>query len=337
MTESARSAPHIHSPRTVGAIMREVIYALLPGILVATLVFGWGVIIQCLLACAFAVGVEAMMLSLRQRPLTPFLGDYSAVVTGLLLALSLSPFTPWWATLLATAFAVAVAKHLFGGIGHNPFNPAMAGYAFVLLCYPATLSIWPDTTAAAPALGETLAAIFLGAFPTDAVSGATPLAHLRTELGRMTMISELHRDPLFGYVGARGWEWLATAWLVGGLWLLFRGIIQWRIPLAVILGFVSVSLVFHAYDTDVYASPLFHLFSGGLMLAAFFIATDPVSASTTPRGRLIYGAGIGLLVYLIRTFGGYPDGVAFAVLLMNAAVPLIDRYTRPLVVGERRR
>ena len=336
MNNIGPSAPHIHRQRSVAMVMREVCYALVPGILVAFYLFGSGVIIQCLLACLAAVGSEALILKLRKRPISFYLQDCSALLTGLLIGLTVSPLTPWWMTIMAAVFAIAVAKHLFGGLGHNLFNPAMAGYAFVLLCFPAAMTVWPDVTTPAPGLAVTIESIFLRGGPPDAVSGATPLGWLQTELAGMAMLSELQSSPLLGLFGGRGWEWLAMAWLLGGSWLLFRGIIRWPIPAAVLIGCLAPALLFHAFDPDAYASPMLHLFSGGLMLGAFFIATDPVSAATSVRGRLIYGTGIGLVVYLIRTFGNYPDGIAFGVLLMNASVPLIDHYTRPPVIGENR-
>lgn len=332
----ARSAPHIHRQRSVAAIMHEVACALIPGIIVAIVLFGWGVLIQCLLAYFSALLSEALILKLRRLPLRLYLADGSALLTALLLALTLSPLTPWWLTVSASAFAIIIVKHVFGGIGQNLFNPAMAGYVFVILCFPAAMNVWPDITTARADLPVTLNAIFTAAALPDAVSGATPLAYLRTAIDNMVMIPEIEQQPVFGLLGGRGWEWLACAWLLGGVWLWYRGIIKWRIPLSVIAGCAAASLLFYIHNPDSYASPLFHLFSGGLMLGAFFIATDPVTAASTPRGRLLYGAGIGILTYLIRTFGGYPDGMAFAVLIMNAFVPLIDQYTRPPVVGEQR-
>jgi electron transport complex protein RnfD len=343
MTEPGlRASPHIHAPVSVAAVMRDVLLGLIPGLLVHAWYFGPGIFVQCMLAAATALACEYGMLRLRGRPVRIFLYDGSALVTALLLALTLSPFTPWWATILGAAFAIVVAKHLYGGLGHNLFNPAMAGYVFVLLCFPAALTVWPQPLGVAEArlgLTDTLAMIFTGApagGTIDSLTGATPIGYLRTQLAQMAMISELRAHPLFGSVGGRGFETLAFAFLLGGAWLLYRRVIQWRIPASLIGGLFAASLLFYAIDADRYASPVFHLFSGGTMLAAFFIATDPVSAATTPRGRLIFGASIGVLAYLIRTFGGYPDGIAFAVLLMNAAAPLIDHYTRPAVLGEKR-
>ena len=168
----------------------------------------------------------------------------------------------------------------------------------------------------------------------DALSGATALDYLQSQLGLMSMVSEVKLDPIYGQFAGAGWEWINFAYLIGGIALILTGIIKWHIPVAVILSLFLLSLIFNLSDPDIYASPLFHLFGGGSILCAFFIATDPVSASTTPMGRLFYGALIGILIYVIRVWGAYPDGVAFAVLIANALVPVIDKYTKPKIVGE---
>lgn len=333
------SSPHRHSGATVRGVMLRVAAALLPGLAAYVLNFGIGIVIHCVLAAAFAVGTEYFMLKLRGRPVALHLADGSVLVTALLLALCLSPLTPWWITLCATVFAVVVAKHAFGGLGHNLFNPAMAGYVFVLLCFPAQMNLWPAVPGVAEhgiSLGGYTAAIFSTGSETDAVSGATALGHMKSRLGLMEMVSEIRSEPVFGTLAGSGWEWVAAGYLVGGIALLFLGVIRWEIPVSMLGGLFAVSAVFHIYDPDVYASPLFHLFAGATMLGAFFIATDPVTASTTPRGRIVYGGLIGILAWVIRTWGAYPDGIAFAVLAGNAAAPLIDHYTRPRVLGESR-
>ncbi len=333
------SSPHLHQARSVAQVMRQVIYALLPGILISAWVFGAGVLIQCVFAVGFALALEMVMLKLRGRSLHPFLYDGSAVVTALLFALCISPYTPIWVNFLGIAFAIVIAKHVYGGIGNNLFNPAMAGYIFVLLCFPAVMATWPLATGEHPGLAELLQIIFTGNTGIenfDAVSGPTALAYTQSQLRGMSMLQEIRTSPLFGSVGGKGSEWIAAAWLAGGVWLIMQKIISWRLPAYFLGTLLGISLIFHGYDTDLFLPPLLTLFTGGIMLAAFFIITDPVTASTTPRGRIIYVCGIALLAWLIRTFGGYPDGVAFAVLLMNAAVPLIDQYTRPPAFGERR-
>ncbi|WP_297529289.1 electron transport complex subunit RsxD [Thiohalobacter sp.] len=337
------SSPHLPPVNSVDRVMRQVLLALLPGMTAAWWFFGWGVLVNVLLATATCVATEALMLRIRRRPVGRFLGDWSAVLTGMLLALALPPLVPWWMPVLGAGFAMVVAKHLFGGIGFNPFNPAMVGYVVLLVSFPREMTLWNPPAALAGhhlGLGETLAWMFAGRLPAgvglDALTMATPLDTVKTELGLGQTLSEISEKPLFGYFGGRGWEWVNLWYLLGGLWLIRRRVIGWQIPAGMLGGLFLIALFFHAIDTDTFPSPLFHLFSGAAMLGAFFIATDPVTASTTPRGRLLYAAGIGVIAYVIRTWGGYPDGVAFAVLLMNMAVPTIDYYTQPRVFGQSR-
>ncbi len=340
-TDKVITSPHTHSVTTVDAIMRQVLFALIPGILLSTLYFGVGVLIQCILAVVFALLSEAFVLKLRQQEIAPVLKNGTAIITAILFALTISPYTTWWVNLTGVAFAIIVAKHLFGGLGKNPFNPAMAGYVFVLLCFPLKMAYWPDLSGFSEqelSLSQNIIIIFSGlpiGQELDAISGATPLANMKIELGLMTMVSEIEMNPLYGGIGGKGWEWIAAAYLAGGIWLLITKVIRWQIPVTVLGTIFIISLLFNFIDTDMYPSALYHLFTGGTMLCAFFIATDPASSSTTPKGKIIYAAGVGLLIYIIRTWGGYPDGIAFSILIMNALVPLIDYYTRPKTLGEK--
>jgi Na+-translocating ferredoxin:NAD+ oxidoreductase subunit D len=338
-------APHVVAPNSVARVMRLVLYALVPTIILHVVFFGTGLVIQILLAAATAFATEALALRLRGKPLAVFLGDYSALITAVLLALCLPPLAPWWLVVSGTAFAILLAKHLYGGLGANPFNPAMVGYAVLLVSFPVQLLHWlPPNLASIGhvelSFGETLTTIFTGAPPArltwDAITSPTPLETLRTNLTLGMTMGEAHASPIFGRFGGKGWEWINLATLAGGLWLLALRIIRWQIPVAMLGALVICASVMSAADPGAYAGPIFHLTSGASMLGAFFIATDPVSAATSDRGRLIYGAGIGVLTYVIRTWGGYPDGVAFAVLLMNLSVPLIDRYTIPRIYGHPR-
>jgi len=333
-------SPYFHQQTSVANVMRQVIYALIPGILVSIWILGWGVLIQCLIAIIFAITFEAVMLYIRKLPMKIFLFDGSAIVTAILFALSITPFTPLWVSLLGIAFAIIIVKHLYGGLGFNLFNPAMAGYVFVLLCFPVEMTYWPNVKGVGEVdvgLIETLTVIFTGQpliMELDSISGATPLGYMKSQLNNMAMISEIRSSPLFGSFGGKGSEWISFAWLTGGLWLFIQRIIRWQLPVMFLTSLFIFSLLFYWYDNNIYLSPVFTLLTGGTMLAAFFIVTDPVTASTTPRGKIIFAIGIGVLTYIIRTWGGYPDGIAFAVLIMNAAVPLIDTYTRPNVFGE---
>jgi len=322
--------------------MRQVVYALVPAIAAYTWFFGIGILVNCAIACAVAVLTEVVALILRRRPIEPFVNDFSAIVTGVLLAFCLPPLTPWWVTATGSFFAIALAKQLYGGLGFNVFNPAMAGYVALLVSFPEDMSYWTAPSIGnldyeAPTALMTLQYALTGGLPDgvtlDAISRATPLDTVKTELGMMRTIGEIRTNPLFGDFGGRGWEWINNFIALGGFWLIFRGIIRWHIPVAMLGGLLAMASLFYILDSSIYAGPGFHLFSGGAMLCAFFIATDPVSGATTNLGKIIYGTGIGVLTYVIRTWGVYPDGIAFSILLMNMAAPLIDRYTRPRVYG----
>lgn len=327
-------SPHLALPVSVTQIMKRVLLALVPGTAALVWFFGLGVLTNLLLAISFCVASEAAVIHLRKRPLDQALGDYSAVVTGWLLGIALPPLSPWWLILVASVFAIVVAKQLYGGLGYNPFNPAMVGYVVVLISFPVEMTAWLAPELPGPGLGEAMAAVLSsGAAGIDGATGATALDVVKTQLTFGRMISEISGGPAFGHLGSAGTEWVAMAFLLGGLWMVWMGVTSWRIPAATLAGIFLCAGFFWALDPETHASPLFHLFSGGAMLGAFFIATDPVSACTTPRGRLIFGIGVGGITYVIRAWGGYPEGIAFAVLLMNMMAPTIDHYTRPRVFG----
>ncbi len=340
MSLSLHSSPHIQSGNRVNRMMLAVIYALIPGVLACMHFFGPGVIVNIILAVATALAAEALMLRLRKRPIKPFLLDGSAVVTGILLGVALPSLAPWWLPVLGAGFALIIAKHLYGGLGYNPFNPAMVGYAMLLIAFPREMTLWLTPEVHDITLLDTLRYTFLEQLPAgqtlDGLTAATPLDAIKTALSQNLTLTEIQNSSteLFGMLSGHGWEWINLLFMLGGLVLIYMRIISWHIPLAMLATLFLVSGLFHLNDPDAFTSPLFHLFGGATMLGAFFIATDPVTAATTNRGRIIYGIGIGLLLYIIRTWGGYPDAVAFAVLLMNMAVPTIDYYTRPPVFGE---
>lgn len=335
-------APHFSPPVTVQGVMRDVLIALVPGIAACAWFFGPGVLVQIGLAVAFAVGFEAIMLRLRGQDLRLHLTDLSAVVTAVLFALCLPPLAPWWVSAIGMLFAIVVAKHLFGGLGHNIFNPAMVGYVVCLISFPRELTAWlPPLSLAdtAMSLQQTLAAIFTGALPTglswDAITQATPLDTIKTGVDHGQIVSEIRRAPIFGDFGGLGWEWMANWFAIGGFWLMWRRVISWHIPVATVATVIALGLAAYVADPGSSPSPMQHVFSGALILGAFFIATDPVTGCTSAIGRLWFGAGVGAITLAIRRWGGYPDGVAFAVLIMNMAAPLIDRWTRPRYYGER--
>jgi len=330
------TSPYLLKEASVQRVMLKVLLALVPGIAAYVWLFGPAILIHLALTTVAALLGEAVMLKVRGRPLDLFLGDLSAVVTAWLIALAFPPLAPWWLTVTATLFAIVVAKQLYGGLGQNPFNPAMIAYAVSIVSFPAIMSQWPGTGGD---FSSQLQVIFGLAPRVDGLTSATPLDALKTALmlagdSHSATVAGIRANPeIFGLVGGHGWEWIAIAYLAGGLWLIQQRVITWHMPTAFVAGLTLIAAPLWLWHPDTYASPLFHLLSGGAMLGAFFIVTDPVTGATTPRGKLIFAAGIGLLTYLIRVFGGYPDGVAFAVLLFNISVPLIDMYTQPPVFG----
>ena len=329
-------APHIPPPNRVQRVMALVLLALVPAIAAHVWYFGAGILVQIALATAFALALEAAMLHLRGVPKRTFLTDLSAPVTAVLFALCIPPLSPWWIAAIGMVAAIVFAKQLYGGLGHNLFNPAMAGYAVVLLSFPLQLSRWLPPEGGV-AFDATLGAIFLGLEPPpgwDAVAQATPLDTVRNLASQGLTLHEIRNDPLFGDFGGRGWEWIANGIALGGLFLIWKRVIPWQIPVATVGTTVLLTLPFWLADADVHPFPLQHVFSGALMLAAFFIATDPVTGCTTPRGRWVFGAGVAVVTLAIRRWGAYPDGVAFAVLLMNCAAPWIDLHSRPRYYGE---
>ncbi len=335
------SSPYVLKETSVTWVMTQVCLALLPGIAVYTWVIGPAILIQLALASLAALAGEAAMLKIRGKPLNLFLTDGSALLTGWLIALTFPPLSPWWLIVVGTLFAIVVAKQLYGGLGQNPFNPAMIAFAASIVSFPALMSQWPSQDMHL-GLVEHLRIVFGLSPHLDSLTAATPLDALKTglKLGEeagASVAGLLANAQTFGHVGGRGWEWITLAYLIGGLWLCLRRIITWHVPASFLAAVVVLSGALWLYDPREFANPLFHLFSGGVMLGAFFIATDPVTCASTPRGKLIFGAGCGLLAYVIRVFGGYPDGVAFAVLFLNICAPLISLLTQPPVFGAKGR
>lgn len=342
MEFTRRDAPFIAPTTDVASMMRHVLYALIPAALAYVWYFGPGFIFNLIIASIFCIAGEAAMLRLRGRAVEPVIADFSALVTATLLAFAMPALTPWWVTATAALFGIVVAKHLYGGLGYNLFNPAMAGYVMALVAFPMYMNLWT-----APRMGdidyqyltitETLRFTLTGNLPDyltfDAVSRATPLDVVKAGLNNMRTFDELKAYPIMGDFGGRGWEWIGNFTAIGGAWLLLKKIIRWQIPFGVLAGILVPSGLMYFFVPGIHASPGFHLFTGGTILCAFFIATDPVSAATSNRGRLVYGFGMGFLIYAIREWGSYADGVAFSVLLMNMAVPAIDYLTKPHIVG----
>lgn len=314
------SSPHIHAGQDTSQIMRQVIYALLPACLVAIYLFGMPALITLLLCTIGCIACEAGCNKLLKTPVT--VSDGSAALTGVLLALNLPPSSPWWMALVGAFVAIVIAKQVYGGLGYNPFNPALVARVVLLISFPVQMTRW---TAPAP-LGSGL----------DAVTSATPLGAAKEAVMLHGKLPEqlLHAGNfLLGNMAGSLGEVSALALLAGGLYLLARKIITWHIPVSFLATVVIFSGIFWLINPTRYPDPLFQLLTGGLLLGAFFMATDMVTSPVSNRGMLVFGIGCGLITVLIRLFGGYPEGVSFAILLMNAATPLIDRYTRPRKFG----
>lgn len=341
------SSPHNHIKTDTSALMRLVIYATIPGILAQWYFFGWGNIIHIIMAIITALVAEFFILSIREKKIRPQLFDGSAILTAVLLGISLPAFAPWWITIIGVLFAIIVAKQLYGGLGHNPFNPAMAAYVMLLISFPVQMTTWqPPLSLLSINLqfNDSLALILSGFTPdgysaeqirthVDGFTMATPLDTVKTNLTLGLTVGESMQSPVIGKQFGIGWEWINAGFLLGGLFLLAKKAIHWTTPLSFLSSLFICSFIAFIVSPDSSTSTMFHWFSGATMLGAFFILTDPVSGATSVKGRLVFGALAGLLVYLIRTFGGYPDAVAFAVLLANMAAPLIDQYTRPRTYG----
>ena len=306
--------------------MKLVLLATVPGMLVLFWLNGWGVLINLILAAATALAVEAAVLQLRKQPVKPTVSDGSALVSATLLALALPPYCPWWLTVSAAAFGLFFGKHLYGGVGKNPFNPAMLGFALVLVMFPQQMTHWPASHGMDLFAGlQQVFGFSFGQTP-DAWAQATALDSLRINKS-LTMEELFAGNPAFGRFGGRGVEWVNLAFLAGGAFLLQRRVFSWHAPVGMLASLFIISLLcWNGTGSDSHGSPLFHLLTGASMLGAFFIVTEPISGPKSPTARLLFGAGVGLLTYLIRTWGGYPDGLAFAVLLMNLCVPALERF-----------
>lgn len=343
------SSPHTQKRRSLSSMMLLVALCAIPGIAAQTYFFGFGTLIQIVLAVIVAWIFEAAIMLLRGRSPLQALRDNTALVTALLLAIAIPPLSQWWILVIGLFFAIVIAKHLYGGIGQNLFNPAMIAYVVLLISFPVQMTSWltPAQISSSPvAATDALSLIFSGfnldgmslqqiRTGVDGISMATPLDTVKTGLSAGQTLSEITRSPIFSSISGFGWEWVNIMFLIGGLVMLKLKVIQWYIPAGVLGGVLVTSTLLVIIAPGTSGSPLFQLFSGATMLGAFFIATDPVSAATTVKGRLIFGTLIGALIVVIRTWGGFPDGVAFAVIIANMCVPLIDYYTQPRTYGHK--
>lgn len=341
MTLLRITSPHTQrAGRRTSWVMLMVILATVPGIAVQSWLFGWGTLINICIAAITALLCEAAILSIRRRSVAFFLKDYSALLTAVLLGIALPPSVPWWVTVTAVAFAVIFAKQLYGGLGNNPFNPAMVGYAIVLVSFPVPMTQWVGahdivSSGSMLSFSQSLQAIFHHLPSIDAYTMATPLDGFKHKEGLSSTEAFNSIASLKGS-NLNSWLLINCAYLLGGFMLLVLRVITWHTPIAVLSSLAVIAGAFYLIDPNHAATPWFHLTTGAAMFGAFFIATDPVTSCTSNRGKLVYGAGIGILIYVIRSWGGYPDGVAFGVLLMNFAAPLIDYYTQPRTYGHKK-
>ncbi|KXZ40173.1 electron transport complex protein RnfD [Alkalithermobacter thermoalcaliphilus JW-YL-7 = DSM 7308] len=299
------SSPHLRSNEDVSIIMRDVVIALIPATVLSLYYFRLGALIAILSGVIGAVLTEALIQKLMGKEIT--INDYSAVITGLLVAFNVPASAPWWIPFVGSVFAISVVKQLFGGLGHNFMNPALAARAMLLASWPVEMTNWVTPG-------------------VDAVSTATPLAMLKTSENLPSIF-----DLFIGNIGGCVGETSALALIIGGIYLLYRKVITYEIPTYYIGTVAVLTFLLGGFDFNIV---VYHLFAGGLMIGAFYMATDYASSPMTKKGQIIYAIGCGILTTVIRFYGGYPEGVSYSILLMNVATPLIDKYTNPRVFGE---
>lgn len=347
LTAPLQASPHAHGGNSVSRTMTRVMLALTPATLFGFWLFGWPGINLFVITLGSALLWEALCLRLARRPVRPALHDGSALLTAWLLAMTLPPWAPWWTAVVGSFIAIVVAKQVFGGIGQNPFNPAMVARVALLVSFPVVMTQWvapvPLGSAAAPGFISGLHITLASPPLPDAIASATSLGYAKTELSRgIDLLQSLAAShaPALSAAGVRSGslgESASLLILLGGLFLLATGVITWHTPVAVLLGLAVPAALGHALNPAAYLGASHHLLSGAAILGAFFIATDYVTSPNTPQGQLIFGIGVGFLTWAIRTWGGYPEGMAFAVLLMNALTPVIDRFVKPRILGRDRR
>lgn len=320
-------SPHVHGGDSVPKNMYGVIIALLPALVASLWFFGIGALIVTFTSIAACVFFEWLIKKYLLK-VTPSVSDGSAAVTGLLLAFNLPANIPIGLIIIGAAVAIGIGKLSFGGLGNNPFNPALVGRVFLLISFPVQMTSWPVP-------------ITSRLHYIDAETAATPLSVIKEGVSSGQTIPELMSEipsyisMFIGNIGGSAGEMAGIALILGGIYLLWKKIITWHIPVSVIGSVIIFTGILHLIDSSKYADPLFHVLAGGVLLGAFFMATDYVTSPMSRQGMLLYGVGIGLITVLIRTFGSYPEGVSFAILIMNAFTPLIDRYIKPKRFGEK--
>lgn len=342
------SGPHTHAPVSLQKIMFTVMLALAPATGYGIYLYGWPALNLFIITIVSAMLVEALCLYIGKRPMKQGLGDGSGILSAWLVALTLPPWAPWWIAVVASICAILLGKQVFGGVGQNVFNPAMLARVIILISFPVQMTTWvnpqPMFSEMDPGFQAGLNVTFNNeSIDWDSISTASPLGYVKTELTLdrtiapiMTETPDWHQSLQGVTAGSLG-ESSAALILLGGLFLLVKRIISWHAPLAMLATVAVTAALFHQSNPDIYAPPQFHLLNGALMLAAFFIITDPVTSPNTAKGQIVFGIGCGALVFIIRTWGSYPEAVGFAVLLMNCFTPLIDHYMRPRVYGRTRK
>ncbi len=340
------SGAHVGVKVSVSLIMWQVMLAISPATVYGLFCFGWPALNLFIITVLSAVFFEAFCLRLGGRLAKPVLMDGSAVLTGWLLAMTLPPWAPWWIGVVGSAMAIILGKQVYGGLGQNLFNPAMLARVALLISFPIEMTTWANVSplffSHSPGLIESWHITFVGLENLDATTGATTLGFVKTEFSQNRLLVDILKD-YSGFLNFIGWtrgslgETSTLLLGLGGVWLIRQGVIQWYIPVSLLLTVTVLAGFFHTLDAQHYVSPFLHLNSGALMLTAFFIATDYVTSPNTKTGQLVFGAGCGLLIFVIRTWGAYPEGAGFAVLLMNSATPLIDYYIRPRIYGRDRK
>lgn len=340
------SSPHTHSSNLTAHIMLWVIAMMLPALGVQLYYFGFGVLIQIMIAVVLAIIIEIGIAKLRKKTTAFYLADISGILTALILAMSIPPYAPYWIIVIGVISSLLLAKHSYGGLGQNLFNPAMVGYALLLVSFPVQMTSWLvpiDLLNEPPTFNDAISLIFSDVTSdgfslhqlvnsVDGIAQATPLDSMKSSLAKFGF-DRVMNTPIFDGLFATGWFQLNIAFLFGGLVLIYKRIIHWQIPASLLVAFFVLSALTELFTEQAHLHFISHLFSGAMMFGAFFIATDPVSASITPKGKLIFGALVGILLYIIRYYGNYPDAIAFSVLLANICVPLIDHYTQPRIYG----
>ena len=324
-------SPAIKKRSSVSIIMFTVILTLIPALLIQIGFFGYQILGNLFFGISFALILESICLYLQKKPIKLFLNDFSAFLTAWLLVISMPSTSPWWLIAIGIFFSIVVAKHAYGGLGSNPFNPAMIGYAVLLISFPKLMTSWPESNSINLNNFLEISTIIVSQpfnYVADAVASATPLDTIKTTLFLGNTI-----DKNITSFNSSSYQLISLFYLLGGFYLIFKKVISWHLPISFIGGVFVFSMILFLIDPTNFMNPIFHIINGATLLGAFYIITDPVSSPTTIKGKIIFGILVGLITVIVRNFGGYPDGVAFAVIFMNICVPLIEKFSQPKVFG----